>query len=194
MNRSLLGMLPRPTCHLCPVHLSSHLKKCCFPRAGSPFCRALLSFYGNPPASPLPHPRVGGTTSPGLSLNRSQYGGCSTKYNTPAGTQVGFPRVHNSHNSSQSNSLTPAVCPGVLVLQEQLMRLLSQRATLTCTLLTLPNTRSGPSTYRCIVTRRNSDLEAFSHNPTDGSFVAPHEPAVPLVLSRTCIATTSSTA
>jgi hypothetical protein len=28
------------------------------------------------------------TSCQGLSLNRSQYGGCSTKYNTPAGTQV----------------------------------------------------------------------------------------------------------
>ena len=30
-------------------------------------------------------PHKGGTTSQGLSLNRSQYGGCSTKYNTLAG-------------------------------------------------------------------------------------------------------------
>ena len=37
----------------------------------------------------LPHtPPPGGTASRGLSLNRSQYGGCSTKYNTPAGTHV----------------------------------------------------------------------------------------------------------
>ncbi|EJW71189.1 hypothetical protein WUBG_17902, partial [Wuchereria bancrofti] len=41
----------------------------------------------------------------------------------------------------------------------------------------------------------DSDLEAFSHNPSDGSF-APladgqaHEPAIPLVLSRITIATT----
>lgn len=32
------------------------------------------------------------TASQGLSLNRSQYGGCSTKYNTPAGTQVVYRR------------------------------------------------------------------------------------------------------
>jgi hypothetical protein len=63
------------------------------------------------------------TASQGLSLNRSQYGGCSTKYNTPAGTQVVyrrfggeqvvFPESSHKTNSSQSSSLTPAVCPGV---------------------------------------------------------------------------------
>ena len=63
------------------------------------------------------------TASQGLSLNRSQYGGCSTKYNTPAGTQVVyrrfegeqvvFPESSHKTNSSQSSSLTPAICPGV---------------------------------------------------------------------------------
>ena len=33
-------------------------------------------------------PHREGTASRGLSLNRSQYGGCSTKYNTPTGIQV----------------------------------------------------------------------------------------------------------
>jgi hypothetical protein len=74
---------------------------------------------GSPPVH-LPPER---TASQGLSLNRSQYGGCSTKYNTPAGTQVVyrrfggeqvvFPESSHKTNSSQSSSLTPAVCPGV---------------------------------------------------------------------------------
>jgi hypothetical protein len=73
-----------------------------------------------PPPVLLP---PGGTASRGLSLNRSQYGGCSTKYNTPAGTQVVcrrfggeqavFPESSRRKNSSQRSSLTPAVCPGV---------------------------------------------------------------------------------
>jgi hypothetical protein len=99
-----LSSVPRP---------SLHVKKCCFPRAESPFCRALLSFYRNPPASPVPHPRVGGTTSPGLSLNRSQYGGCSTKYNTPAGTQVVCRRFEGEQavfpESSQNRTQARAV-------------------------------------------------------------------------------------
>jgi hypothetical protein len=41
-----------------------------------------------PPVRPQPKR----TASQGLSLNRSQYGGCSTKYNTPAGTQVVYRR------------------------------------------------------------------------------------------------------
>lgn len=51
------------------------------------FFARLHQDYSDPPGSPIPLP-PGGTASRGLSLNRSQYGGCSTKYNTPAGTQV----------------------------------------------------------------------------------------------------------
>jgi hypothetical protein len=75
-----------------------------------------------PPPSPVPLPPER-TASQGLSLNRSQYGGCSTKYNTPAGTQVVcrrfggeqavFPESSLGKNSSRSSSLTPAACPGV---------------------------------------------------------------------------------
>ncbi len=54
---------------------------------------------------------------------------------------------------------------------------------------------SPKSTFNIVaVFREDSDLEAFSHNPTDGSFAATDrsikhmnqmsEPAVPLVLSR----------
>jgi hypothetical protein len=52
---------------------------------------ALLITGYPPPGSPVPS-RWRGTASRGLSLNRSQYGGCSTKYNTPAGNQVVYRR------------------------------------------------------------------------------------------------------
>ena len=53
------------------------------------------------------------TASQGLSLNRSQYGGCSTKYNTPAGTQVVYRRFEGEQvvfpESSHQRTLARAV-------------------------------------------------------------------------------------
>jgi hypothetical protein len=59
-------------------------------------CPVFFYRKGCPPVH-LP-PQKGGTASQGLSLNRSQYGGCSTKYNTPAGTQV----VHRRFGGEQA--------------------------------------------------------------------------------------------
>jgi hypothetical protein len=75
--------------HHSPVHPSdlgendSPVQKWGNRAAGLSFTGFLLALYPSPPQT---------TASQGLSLNRSQYGGCSTKYNTPAGTQVVYRR------------------------------------------------------------------------------------------------------
>ena len=98
------------------------------------------------------------------SLNRSQYGGCSTGYNTLTSNQV----VCKWSCAPTLNQSDPA-----LATARDLPRAArpSNRAyAVTCaTYLCLPTPGS-----RVIVTmsRRDSDLEAFSHNPSDGSFAA----------------------
>lgn len=61
---------------------------CFLPALPSPGTISKTARSDAPPV--LPQPKR--TASQGLSLNRSQYGGCSTKYNTPAGTQVVYRR------------------------------------------------------------------------------------------------------
>jgi hypothetical protein len=73
---------------------SRHVKKKLFPPYKN--CTGENVFYARPCCKDLRERgglapvrlRPERTASQGLSLNRSQYGGCSTKYNTPAGTQV----------------------------------------------------------------------------------------------------------
>jgi hypothetical protein len=72
------------TCVMEPVWLPFLLRK------GSPSHITFVQTHStvSPPVHLLPKR----TASQGLSLNRSQYGGCSTKYNTPAGNQVVYRR------------------------------------------------------------------------------------------------------
>ena len=113
------GKMGREMTYLSPVHLQADSLKL--------GCTGEVRSFPVPRRTRLVPPpylrQARRTASQGLSLNRSQYGGCSTKYNTPAGTQVVyrrfggeqvvFPESSHKTNSSQSSSLTPAVCPGV---------------------------------------------------------------------------------
>jgi hypothetical protein len=83
-----------------------------------PSCTGENFFFGRvcscttPNGSSCPRtPRPPRTASQGLSLNRSQYGGCSTKHNTPAGIQVVCRRFGGEQavfpESSVKSELTP---------------------------------------------------------------------------------------
>ena len=94
-----------------------------------------------------------------LSLNRSQCGSCSTKYDTSAGTKVVYNRFGASTLLSGLTGRT-----STLVAQVQIpIAGLEQRAAI------LPRTKRRPNS-KVAMSRRASALEAFRHNPTDGSF------------------------
>ncbi|VDM42406.1 unnamed protein product [Toxocara canis] len=82
------------------------------------------------------------TSSQRISLNRSQYGGCFTEYNTLTSKQV----VRNSLARPSKRALA--------------VRKVTQKC--------LPTPRSK---FIVALTRRNSELEAFIHNRSDDSFV-----------------------
>ena len=114
------------------------------------------------------------SSSQRTSLNRSQYGGCSTTYNTQTSTQVVYGRfgTYASHlegldSEPGTHSLdVPQDAPNRIGLVARVVCPVRGRCTLR---LNLPTDAQGANGI-VAVTRRDSDLEAFSHNPTDGSF------------------------
>ena len=124
-----------------------------------------LAMAMNEPEHENSHPRCGNKSSKqGLSLNRSQCGGCSTEYNTLSSSQVVCkwfcaPTLHRVW-SGFSNRRTVTyggetaywgrICVGTAAAYVRLPTLGSKDIV--------------------AITRRDSDLEAFSHKPSDGSF------------------------
>ena len=101
----------------------------------------------------------------GLSLNRSQCGSCSTKVTTPR-------PVHKS----STDDLGPPLCQ---VSEEESRRSLwdrrqgsSERDGVLRRRLSFPERKRRPDGIVAMA-RRDSALEAFRHNPTDGSFAPP---------------------
>ena len=124
-----------------------------------------------------------------LRLNISQYGDCSNKYITSAGIKVIYKRfststsgcvVHSVYcviswqQADITSSLADAISPqrGCVewthIQQPELTRKLAELQYA----WTLDRPPDVWSTYSIVtVTRTDSSLEAFSYNPTDGSFV-----------------------
>ena len=108
-----------------------------------------------------------------LSLNRSQYGGCSTKYDTSAYIQVvcrWFRRGDCERSGSRLNlriSCLDMHSVHGYRSRRRLCSLLLQRANTYTSHANHTSSHSSPNTYPHFMTRRDSDLEAFSHNPTD---------------------------
>ena len=95
-----------------------------------------------------------------LSLNRSQCGSCSTKYDTSAGTKV----VYNWFGASTLlNGLTGGTSTLLAQVQVPAAGMEHTRWAI------LPRTKRRPNS-KVAMSRRASALEAFRHNPTDGSF------------------------
>ncbi|KAG7323910.1 hypothetical protein KOW79_011926 [Hemibagrus wyckioides] len=124
---------------------------------------------GGPPARPCPDKRL----DRGMTFNGSQRWSCSATHDTPTQNQV----VYESFSTGFDTNLRCAIGEGAALVRPHPSPFANGSA------------RRGPprglpgyarpteDPRRCgIVTfRRDSDLEAFSHNPTDGSFapVAP---------------------
>ena len=116
------------------------------------------------------------TQSEGLSLNRSQCGSCSTEYDSPAGIKVVYSRFRTS--------TLPSECTG----NDKHSCNTSQGSLSGVELAELTSVPRANKTSNGIVamTRRDSALEAFRHNPTDGSFAPPPYRASTIPNVRTC--------
>lgn len=114
------------------------------------------------------------SSSQRMSLSISQYGGCSNTYNTQTSTKVVYRRFGTRASHPEGLDLergthrigVPENAPDRIGLVARVACHSLDRCT---PRLKLPTDARGTNGIVAL-TRRDSDLEAFSHNPTDGSF------------------------